>query len=333
MTGSGALYGQFAKEGMQIAIEEANAAGGINGRRVEIVIEDNQSNAKSGVSAFQSLIQKGVPAALTEFSPVVVACAPIANETRRVLLNCGAQSPKIREGGPYVFSLIIDANVEAENMARFLFDSLKIAAACTYVINTETGINTEKVFADAYQKLGGKVLLREVHDQGVLDFRSTLAKIEKTQPKAVYLVSLVRESAQILKQASELGFKTLWLSYASFQGPDILSVAGRAAEGAIYTYPSFDTSSALSAGFRKIYREKNGREPEVYASTFYDGTKILLTAFAANKLSGEEIQQYVKTLSFDGVTGSTEFKGGNWVNKPVEFRTIRNGAFVRYEHQ
>ncbi|MCH7826561.1 MAG: ABC transporter substrate-binding protein [Bacteroidetes bacterium] len=329
MTGAGSLYGQFAKEGMQIAVDEINSEGGINGQQIEIVIEDNQSNANSGVSAFQSLIQKGVKVALTEFSPVVVACSPIANQTKTILLNCGAQSPKIRDGGPYVFSIIIDANVEAENMAKFLFDSLKISNVGTYVINTETGINTEKVFSKAYQELGGRILLREVHEQSATDFRSTLSKLKNKYPKAVYLVSLVKESAQILKQSYEIGFKTQWLSYASFQGPDILAV-GKAAEGVIYSYPLFDTSSVKAKNFRKKYFQKYSREPEVYASTFYDGINIISAAFASGKFNGEDIQHYLKKISFDGVTGKTEFKEGNWVDKPVDFRTVKNGKFVKY---
>jgi branched-chain amino acid transport system substrate-binding protein len=331
MTGSGALYGQYAIEGIQIAVEEANKAGGIKGKKIEIASEDNRSNAKDGVSAFQSLIAKDVQITLTEFSPVVVACGPIADQTKTVLLNCGAQSPKIRECGPFVFSAIIDANVEAESAAKFLFDTLHISAVCTYVINTETGINSQKVFINAFQNLGGRILMSEVHDQGALDYRSALVKIQKTKAKAVYLVSLVKESAQILKQAAELGLITQWMSYASFQGPDIINIAGKAAEGVLYTYPWFDSTNNLGRIFRNTYLEKYNREPDIYASTFYDGAKIAIESFKDGKITGEAIQQYLKSIHFNGVTGTTTFKSGNWVEKPVEIRTIRNGEFVKYQ--
>ncbi|MGD8782273.1 MAG: ABC transporter substrate-binding protein [Ignavibacteria bacterium] len=331
MTGSGALYGQFAYEGMQLATDEINQNGGINGKKIEIVLEDNQSNAKDGISAFRSLIQKEVPIALTEFSPVVVACSPLANQTKTLLLNCGAQSPKIREGGSYVFSIIIDANVEAKNMAKFLIDSLVIDKVATYVINTETGINTREVFIEEFKNLGGEILTSEVHEQGATDFKSALARIKSTKAQATYLISLVKESAQILKQAYEIGFKTQWLSYASFPGPDIINIAEQSAEGAIYTYPFFDTSSKMSEEFIKLYFEKYSRNPEIYAATFYDGVKLVAEAFKNGKFSGKEIKQHFNEVKFIGVTGLTEFKEGNWVNKPVEFMTVKNGTFTKYK--
>lgn len=330
MTGSGALYGQYALEGMQIAVDEINKGGGINGINIEIVSEDNQSGANTGVSAFQSLIQKNIPVVLTEFSPVVVACAPIANQTKTVLLNCGAQSPKIRDGGPFVFSLIIDANIEAENMAKFLVDSLKILECATYVINTETGINTEKVFSKEFERLGGTILTKEVHEQGATDFRSALLKIKRSRAKAVYLISLVKESAQILKQSFENGLIVQWLSYDSFQGPDIVNIGKQGAEGAIYTYPLFDTKTEQAQNFIKEYQKKYSRIPEVFASTFYDGVMLVKQAFLAGYTSGSAIQSYFKKVEFYGITGKTEFKKGNWVEKPVEFRIVKNGEFVRY---
>jgi branched-chain amino acid transport system substrate-binding protein len=331
LTGSGALYGKYAKNGIELATGEINQAGGVNGKKLEVVMEDSQSNPASGVSAYHKLLDVDrVPATLVEFSPVVMACASIANTQKSVLLNCGAQTPKIREAGQFVFSAIPDANEEAKQMAEFVYHTLNLRAVATFCINTDTGVATTEVFAQNFTRLGGKILAQERHEQGATDFRLQLARLRSVAPRAVYVVSLVRESSLILKQAAELGMKTQWLSYTSFQGPDIVNVAGPAAEGAIYTYPSFSPDASPQAkAFASAYLQKYSEEPEAYAATFYDGIYALKNALEKGT-SGDTMRAGLRASVYQGVAGPIDFRTVNWVVKPLEFRSVRGGRFVRY---
>jgi branched-chain amino acid transport system substrate-binding protein len=333
LTGSGASYGQYAKNGIALAVEQINEEQGIIGKKLMVIYEDSQSNPASGVSAFRKLLDvHGVPATLAEFSPVVMACAPIANTQKTVLLNCGAQTPKVREAGQFVFSAIPDANEEAGQMAEFAYHTLRLRAVATFCINTDTGVATTDVFVQHFTRLGGKILAQERHEQGTTDFRLQLTRLQAVSPPAVYMISLVRESALILKQATELGLKTRWLSYTSFQGPDIMTVAGVAADGVIYTYPAFSPeASARAKAFAAAYSRRYSAEPEVYAATFYDGVFALKNAFEKFGTSGEAVRQGLRAEVYQGVAGPIDFRRANWVLKPLQFRTVKGGHFVLYD--
>ena len=333
LTGSGANYGEYAKNGIELAVYEINHAGGVKGQNLVVLYEDSQSNPSTGVSGFRKLLDVNkVPATLIEFSPVVMACAPIANDNKSVLLNCGAQTPKVREAGPFVFSAIPDANQEAVQMADFAYGQLGLREVSTFCINTETGIATTEIFVKHFNKLGGKIIVKKRHDQGGGDYRPQLTSLKAMMPPGIYMISLTRESALILKQASEIGLKTQWLSYTSFQGIDILTVAKNAAEGAIYTYPKFEPSlSRKAADFESAYKRRYSKAPEVYAATFYDGTYALRAAMEKVGLLGEDVQQGLRTIVYQGIAGPIDFRKSTWVDKPLQFRTVRDGQFVAFQ--
>lgn len=333
LTGSGANYGQYAKSGIDLAVDEINGSGGIASKKLKVFYEDSQSNPAAGVSALRKLLDvNSVPATLVEFSPVVMACAPIANTQRSVLLNCGAQTPKLREAGRYVFSAIPDANQEASEMAQFAYHSLGLRKVATFSINTETGVATTEVFARRFAQLGGRIIAQERHDQGANDFRPQLSKLQSVSPPAIYMISLTRESALILKQAKELGIKAQWLSYTSFQGEDILRVAGDAAEEVIYTYPKFDPeASAQAKQFEANYLRRYSQRPEVYAATFYDGVSALKVAMEKSGLSGEAVREGLQSIVYQGIAGTIDFRRSTWVDKPLEFRTVKGGQFTVYQ--
>lgn len=333
LTGSGAPYGESARNGIALAVEEINGSGGIAGKKLAVVFEDSQSSPSNGVTAYRKLLEvNGVPATLTEFSPVVMACAPIANERKSVLLNCGAQTPKVRAGGPYLFSAIPDANEEAVQMADFTYNVLGLHTVATFAMNTETGVATTEIFVKRFTELGGRIIAQERHDQGATDFRSQLTKLKVQAPPAVYMISLSRESALILKQAMEMGFRTQWLSYTSFQAEEILSVAKEAGEGVIYSYPKFDPAASQKAeAFEKAYSRRFSRQPEVYAATFYDGVRALKAAMDREGVSGEAIRKGLSTAVYEGVAGPIDFRNSTWVSKPLQFKIVKDGKFAIYK--
>jgi branched-chain amino acid transport system substrate-binding protein len=332
LTGSGANYGAYARNGMDLAVAEINDAGGVGGKLVSVTYEDSRSDPAVGVTGFQKLTDVNkVPATLTEFSPVVMACAPIANAKKSVLLNCGAQTPKVRQAGAFVFSAIPDANEEAVQMAQFAYKTLGLRKVATFCINTETGIATTSVFVGHFKGLGGKILGDEKHNQGATDFRASLTKLKSLRPQAAYMISLTQESALILKQAAEMGLKTQWLSYTSFQGQAIQTVAQSAAEGVIYTYPQFDPkASERSRTFEATYSKRYSQAPEVYAATFYDGVYAIKAAMEKAGMSGEAVQKGLKQIVYQGVAGAIDFSKANWVDKPLQLRTVKGGQFVVY---
>ena len=334
LSGSGANYGKWEKQGVDLAVDEINQAGGINGKKIEIIFEDSKSLPKDGVSAMNKLssVDK-VPVAIAGISSVVLACAPVADQYKVVLLNSGGVSPKIRGAGQYVFSNIGDGAIEVKVTAEYAYNNLKFKKVAVLNINAAAGTDSRDIFIKHFKSLGGEIVAEEGHDQGATDFRAQLTKIRDSKPDAIYLASFTKESALILKQASEMRIKTQWLSYAPFQGQDIITIAGNAAEGIIYTSPAFDPNSTdeKMKEFQNKYESKYGVESELYAATFYDGIKLIAEAIKNGGYNSEGIRKALQEIKdYPGVSGLTTFDADRAVSKPVILKTIKNGQFVLY---
>jgi branched-chain amino acid transport system substrate-binding protein len=334
LSGSGANYGKWEKQGVDLAVEEINQAGGINGKKVEIIFEDSKSLPKDGVSAMNKLATVNkVPVVIAGISSVVLACAPVADQYKVVLLNSGGVSPKIRGAGKYVFSNIGDGAVEVKIMAEYAYNYLKFKKLAVLFINAAAGTDSRDIFIKHFKSLGGEIVAVEGHDQGATDFRAQLTKLRDSKPDAIYLASFTKESALILKQASEMRIKAQWLSYAPFQGQDILTIAGKAAEGVIYTSPAFDPNSTdeKMREFQNKYEASYSVKSELYAATFYDGIKLIAEAIKKGGYSSEGIRKSLMDIKdYPGVSGATTFDADRAVSKPVILKTIKNGQFVLY---
>jgi len=334
LSGAGANYGKWEKQGVDLAVEEINQSGGINGKKLEIIYEDSKSLPKDAVSAMNKLASVDkVPAVIAGISSVVLACAPVADQSKVVLLNSGGVSPKIRGSGQYVFSNIGDGSVEVKVMAEYAYNNLKAKRVGVLYINAAAGTDSRDVFVKRFEALGGEIVSVEGHDQGATDFRAQLTKLRDSHPDAIYLASFTKESALILKQAKEMAIKTQWLSYAPFEGQDIITIAGDAADGVIYTSPAFDPNSSdeTMRVFQEKYEARYGIKSELYAATFYDGIKLLATAIEKGGYSSNGIKDALEKIrNYPGVSGATTFDNERAVAKPVILKIVQHGQFVRY---
>lgn len=332
LSGPGANYGKWEKQGIDLAVEEINGAGGIDGKDLVIVYEDIMSDPQKAVSAYNKLISVNkISSSVAGISSVVLALAPIADNNKTVLMNCGGISPRIPEvTGNYVFSNIVDGSLEVTKMAEYIHDSLKINRVSLFTINSAAGIDAKNTFQKVFEKLGGEILSTEFHDPGASDFKSQILKLKSTKPEAVYLTSFTKESAIILKQAKELDFNTRWFSYAPFEGDEILNIAGSAAEGVIYTSQAFDPHSndPRVKSYQEKYYKKYGEYSEIYAATFYDGIYMISEAMKNSGLTGTEIRDGLRRLQdFSGVTGKIKFDSRQVAVKPIIFKIVKNGSF------
>jgi branched-chain amino acid transport system substrate-binding protein len=331
LTGSAAQYGTWAKNGAELAEKEINEKGGIHGKELKILFEDSRSDPKEGVSALNKLISVNrVQVVIIEFSGLVLAAAPIAEEKKLVLLNVGALNPQIRKAGDYVFSNINDANVEAYQLARYTYNELRLRRVALLYATASYGVGNRDAFRHRFTELGGEIVADESLEENSGDFRTQLLKVKAAGPDGIFLSAVTKDAALVLKQAKELGAKAQWLSTAFFEGPDLIEVAGDAAEGAIYTTTVLDESSANPAVQRFIasYKQEYGVEPEIYAATAYDGVKILARAIATVGYDGTRIKDFLYTVKdYPGVSGLTTFDSDGAVEKPVLFKTVSNGKF------
>lgn len=335
LTGDAAMYGESAKRAIGLAVEEINMAGGIDGRKVRIIYEDDQALPDKGVSAFQKLITVDrVPVVIGAMpSSVTLAIAPIAEKNKIVLFSPASSNPKITEAGDYIFRNDVSDVFEGEKMAEEAWQRLGLKKIAVLYINNDYGVGIKDVFTQKFKALGGEITGLETFEQRATDFRSQLTKIKKTGPEAVYVVGY-KEQIQILKQYKELGIKAQILATIMLEDPEIIQNVGDAAEGAIYTYRAYNPESEEREvqEFVRNFKAKYGVEPDNWAAQSYDALRIVALAIERGGYDSEGIKKALYGIkAFPGVSGLTTFDENGDVIKPISLKIVKDGVFKNYQ--
>ena len=336
LTGSLAKYGEWSKIAMEIARDEINATGGINGKKLKLLIEDSRSEPKDAVAVFRKLVNiHKVPIIVGLIgSSEVLSCAPVANETKTVLFSTVGASPKITNAGDYVFRERISGTLEVEKIAKVAYNKLDLRNMAVLFINTDYGLSFKDIFVQKFQKLGGKIHLAEGFDQGETDFRTHLTKLKDIKElDGVYLPTHITEGANILKQAKEIGLKIQFLASNAIEGPELIQIAGHATEGVIYTAPWYNPNSpeAHIRRFDDEFFKRSGTHSEMFGAHAYDALKI--AAFVIEKAGFNYNAESIKNglyqvKNYPGVSGVTTFDKNGDVVKPIAIKKVENGKFV-----
>jgi branched-chain amino acid transport system substrate-binding protein len=336
LTGTGAQYGERMSAGALLRVQEENAAGGIHGKKIELVTCDHKGIPREGVACANKFIHvHHVPAFQTQYSGVVLATIPIANQNKTVLLNTAALNPKIRKGGPWIFAINPLGDHEGKAQVEFVWNELKMKKAVIMYINNAFGVGMAKVVKDEWEKRGGKVLAYEAHAQDATYFRTQLTKVKALKPEVIFLESYYMESGLIVKQAKEVGMTGVqWISYAGVQEPQFIEIAGDAAEGFIATIAGWDPDDPrkIVQDFKKNIMEKFGVEPEMHGAMTYDGIKLLAEVMRKYGTTAEDIRSGLhKVRNFEGVTGFCNIDEDGMVVKEYQLNILKNGEWVPYK--
>ncbi|MFA5291847.1 MAG: penicillin-binding protein activator [Phycisphaerae bacterium] len=334
LTGDGAKYGQSAKKGIDLALKEINTAGGIHNKKLKIIYEDSILDPKQGVNAANKLITVNkVPVIIGAMaSSVTLAIAPIAEKSHTILLSPASSAPDITKAGDYIFRNTYSDIYEGPVMARYAYEKLGFRQIAILHINNDFGVGLSKAFQQSFVQLGGKIVDLESYENSS-DFRSQLNKVKQSNPDSIYLVGY-SEMGLVIRQAKEMALNNQILSCIMFEDPKILEVAGDAAEGVIYTYPTYNPNSNQQdvVNFVQIFRQKYNEEPDIYAASSYDSLKILAYAMNKGGLEAASIKQTLYSIKdFPGVTGSTTFDNNGDVTKPIGIKQVQNGKFTWLE--
>jgi branched-chain amino acid transport system substrate-binding protein len=335
LTGDGAKYGGAAKKGIELALGELNNKGGIKGIKIKIIYEDSQGVPKDGVSALQKLITTSkVPAIIGDlFSSVTLAIAPIAEENKIVVLSPTSSAPKITYAGDYIFRNCASDIFEGSVMGEYAFDKLGFKKVGILYINNDYGLGIKEVFENIFRSKGGVITAEDTFEQSSTDFRTQLSKIKSSEPEAIYMIGY-KEQSLILKQAKEIGINSQFLSTVMFEDPEIIKIAGSAAEGVIYSARAYDSESkeGVTYDFVKKYRQTYNEIPDIFAALSYDAMSILALAMERGGLKSDEIKTTLYSIKhYPGVVGETSFNENGDVVQPVSIKTVRNGKFIIYQ--
>ncbi len=336
LTGDAALYGQNAKEGIDLAVEEINSDGGVLKREIKIIYEDTQADPKIGVSAFQKLIKvdkvNAVIGSIT--SSVILAVAPIANKEKIVVLSPAATSPKVTEAGEFIFRNWPSDAYEGKIMAEYVYHNLNLKKISLLLINNDYGKGLEQVFVKEFNRLDGEIGIIETFNPKETDIRTQILKIKNSKSDGLYIVGYPEEFVIILKQIRELRLKTQLLSTSAFQDKEIIEKCGIASEGVIYPYPvEPDPNNPVVANFEKNFNNKYRKKPGIVCDTGYDALKMIVYAIQLeNGSSGSEIQRGLHSIkNFQGASGVMSFDRNGDIEKIMEIKTIKKSEFVKLQ--
>jgi branched-chain amino acid transport system substrate-binding protein len=330
LTGDSAVYGQRTKKGMDLAVEEINKAGGISARPLEIIYEDDKIEPKEGVSALRKLVSiNRVPAVIgCVSSGVVLAMAPVANETKTVILSPYASNYRITDAGDYVFRIYPSDATQGVQDAKLALNLGCKKTAILY-INSDYGVGLKDVFTKNFQSSGGSVFLAEGFKEGETDFRAQLTKIKASGVDCIFMPGNAQEMARILIQAKELGVTNRFIATDSFLADTIIKESGAAAEGVIFTTLAENRDDTYRM-FARAYQTKFGTEPGLLEALGYDSVKVVSTAIAEGGYTAEGIKNALYRLNdHRGATGKIAIDAnGDVIGKAFAVKMVKGGKFI-----
>ncbi|MDB5259255.1 MAG: braC [Candidatus Taylorbacteria bacterium] len=335
LSGPQALIGDLQKNASQIALDEINANGGINGQKVELVLEDSAYDPKKSVDAYNALKLRGVKYILADGSPVVGAIRETAVKDGNLIFAVGATTPGYFDGSPLSCRIALTAKSFGPGYTELL-GKKAYKSVVMLLPDNEYGKGIAAEFTKAFEPTGGKIAAIEFYNAtGNGDFRTNITKLKAQQANAdaMILVNVANTVEPMLKQVKELGWKKPLVSdYYLAQNPalkDLSLAEGMDFVDYDYSRDALATDSDVTKAFKKTYETKFGSKPVYLAAGYYDSLKIVAEAISKVGNDPKKVGDYISSLKgYQGITGSLTFNSDCEVNRALVFRTVKGGTYV-----
>lgn len=308
-TGATATFGQFQLHGLQMAIDEINAQGGINGKKIKHINYDDKSDNDETLAVVNRLIsQDGVVAILGEStSGRSKIGGQVAQQNHVPMLTSSATEAGVTKIGNYIFRACFIDPFQGMVMAKFMVNDLKLKkAAILRDIKNDYSVGLSDIFAQKLKEAGGEVVTDISYQEGDIDFKSQLTAIKAKNPDAIFVPGYYNEVALIAKQARELGMKQPLLGGDGWSSPKLYEIAKGALDGSYFSnHYTTDSKDPKTIAFVKAYRDRFHEEPDVMAALAYDSVYFLADAIKnVKEVTPDNIRDALTQIkSFHGVTG------------------------------
>lgn len=307
LTGPAGLIGTQEMRGIQFAVDQANANGGVRGHKIEVLFQDNQARPDQSVLSFNKLADlQHVSVVFTGYSGPSLAMAPLATRKKVLLVNAGAQADRLATASPYLINTLPTISDEIKVLAKYLVSEGKTKAVVLYE-NDAAGIAGRDDYRKYFRAAGGKIVAEEPTQFGQTDYRPALLKLSSAKPQ-VMLVSITAGLLQMAQQYKQLGLKFTVAGTTFFADP--ATIASPASQGFLHTQIQIKAPPALATEFEK----KFGAPMEFFVRQYYNATQIVLTTLdhvlaAKQPVTGQNMRaMLLKIRKFHGLI-------------PLEFKT------------
>jgi branched-chain amino acid transport system substrate-binding protein len=334
LTGSAATFGISTKNGIDMAIEEVNAAGGVLGRQVRVIVEDDQGRPEEALTVVTKLITSDrVVAVLGEVaSSRTMAAAPVAQQNSIPMITPSSTNPQVTQFGDYIFRVCFIDPFQGYAMAKFASGSLGLTrVAILRDIRNDYSVGLADVFIEEFGKMGGTIVGDESYSEGDTDFNAQLTALKSTNPQAIFVPGYYTEVGLIARQARSQGITVPLLGGDGWDSSSLVEIGGEALEGSYFTnHNSPDDPRPEFAQFVANYQAKYGTRPDALAGLAYDAAKVLFAAMErAGTTDGPALRDAIaQTSNHQGVSGTITIDENRNAVKPLVVVQVSGGQFT-----
>lgn len=333
MTGQTATFGQSSHAGTTLAIDEINAAGGVLGKQIKLISEDDQSKAEDATAAVQKLINRDrVIALLGEVaSSRSRAGGPIAQQAKIPMISPASTNEEVTKIGDYIFRICFIDPFQGEAIANFGMKTLHAKRAAILLdTKQDYSIGLANSFRETLKKNGGQEVSEQAYSSGDKDFRAALTSIRASNPEMIFIPGYYSEVSLIVRQARELGITCPLLGGDGWDSPELTKGAEKDFNGTYFSnHLSTDDPDPAVQNFTKKYMAKYKNEPDAMAALGYDAAYILVDAIKrAGTTEGTKLRDAIAaTKDYAGVTGSITIDKDRNASKPLTILQIVDGKY------
>lgn len=331
MTGNTAHFGQDTDKAIRLAVDEANAAGGVLGKKVRVVTLDDRGDSAEAASAVTRLIDvEHVSALLGEVaSSLSLSGGRIAQRRQIPMISPSSTNPKVTEVGNFVFRVCFLDPFQGKVMATFARNDLKLdKVAILKDVKNDYSIGLADAFKQAYTKMGGTIVAEQSYSAGDTDFSAQVTAIKSTGAQALYVPGYYSEVGAIARTAERLGVKVPLMGGDGWDAPDLFKIGGAALEGSYFSnHFALDVATPKAQKFVGDFTKKYGQAPTGLGALGYDAAGVLLDAMKrAGKTDAAPLRDAIAaTKGFEGVSGTITIDAGRNAEKSAVVIKIADG--------
>jgi len=334
LTGKEAAFGQSSHKGTLLAVEEINAAGGVLGRKIELITEDNQSKQGESATIVKKLIFRDkVVGILGEVASMrSLEAAPICQAYKTPMISPSSTNPKVTEIGNYIFRVCFIDPFQGTVMAKFAKNTLKIhRVAVLTSVSSAYSVGLAKYFKEQFTSDGGEVVIEQKFTEGDKDFNAQLTAIKAAGVEGIFVPGYYTEAALICRQARELDMSFPLFGGDGWEAPELIQIGGTAVEGCYYSthYSPQVNTPAVRAFVARFGARYDGEVPDAMAALGYDSALVMADAIRrAGSTEGPAIRDALAaTRDFQGVTGATTMDKDRNASKAAVVIMVKDGKF------
>ncbi|HWN81373.1 MAG TPA: ABC transporter substrate-binding protein, partial [Candidatus Udaeobacter sp.] len=298
LTGHSATFGQSTQNGIVMAFDEVNAAGGIAGKTLKAIIEDDQGRPEEAATAVRKLIsQDGVIAVLGDVpSSNSLAAAPICQEAHVPMITPSSTNPRVTETGDYIFRVCFIDPFQGTVMAKFAAEHKGLKkAGILRDVRSDYSVGLADFFIATFKELGGTIVADEAYSQGDTDFRAQLTTLKAAGPDAIFVPGYYNDVGLVVRQAREIGLTIPILGGDGWDSPELLALGGPALANTFFSnHYSTEDQSPTVQNFIQAYEKRFGAKPDALAALGYDAAQCL--AAALREIATADPAQFVRLV-------------------------------------